>query len=291
MNHFKPSLEQFKNTFSAWKFPAGMAFLSYDQLLDYTERMTQSAASIYDKAMDAEFLKTHIGGGNHRMFDGGHDPVSAWTSIKEASVDDSFVQEVNAYLTAMLKDVSTNKGLPFTTWDQSSYQSMADWITTHIPFISKDFLYDMLSFDLLELFASGLSVVVVVFQLKEDDVDKILQTIGSLGGLAIFAANPLLVFPFLYAMGAVLYKRRSSQMGLSLTKKDGLNLGKGFAKAGISYLIIFTLGLPFVLLFIIAITSIMMFKRMNPQKKTQFNLWIKQTILFANNSIKGYLKA
>jgi|AntAceMinimDraft_1070359.scaffolds.fasta_scaffold02236_3 hypothetical protein len=291
MNRFKPSFEQFKHTISGWKFPAAMAFLSYDQLLDYTERMTQSAASIYDKALDAEYLKTHIGGGNHRMFDGGHDPISAWTSIKDAAVDDSFTQEVQAYLSAMLKDVSTNKGLPFTTWDQSNYQQMADWVTAHIPFISKDHLYDMLSFDLLELFASGLSVVVVIFQLNEDDVDKILQTIGSLGGLAIFAANPLLIFPFLYAMGAVLYRRRSSQKGLSLTKKDGLNLGKGFAKAGISYLAISMLGLPLVLLFIIAISSIMMFKRMNPQKKDQIKLWIKETTMLANNSIKGYLKA
>ena len=30
--------------------------------------LAEGPATIYDKAMDAEYLATHIGGGNHRMF-------------------------------------------------------------------------------------------------------------------------------------------------------------------------------------------------------------------------------
>ena len=34
--------------------------------------MAKGPATIYDRAMDAEYLATHTGGGNHRLFDGGH---------------------------------------------------------------------------------------------------------------------------------------------------------------------------------------------------------------------------
>ena len=34
--------------------------------------LAEGPATIYDKAMDAEYLATHVGGGNHRLFDGGH---------------------------------------------------------------------------------------------------------------------------------------------------------------------------------------------------------------------------
>lgn len=49
-----------------------LAFLQVPDLLKWTESLTRSAATVYDKAMDAQFIKTGIGGAEHRLFDGGH---------------------------------------------------------------------------------------------------------------------------------------------------------------------------------------------------------------------------
>ena len=62
----------------------------------WTRESFNAAATIYDKATDAEYLQTHIAGGLHRLFDGGHDLIGAWKAVRHARVDDSLAQEVAA---------------------------------------------------------------------------------------------------------------------------------------------------------------------------------------------------
>ena len=62
----------------------GLAYLSQDDMLRWLKQYTETPATIYDDAMDAEYLKTHIGGSDHRLFDGGHDPVGAWEAVQNA---------------------------------------------------------------------------------------------------------------------------------------------------------------------------------------------------------------
>ena len=47
-----------------------LPFLSQIDLLKWSKDVVNGIDGLYDKAMDAEYLKTHIGGGNHRLFDG-----------------------------------------------------------------------------------------------------------------------------------------------------------------------------------------------------------------------------
>ena len=42
--------------------------------------------------MDAEYIATHVGGGNHRMFDGGHTIIGAIKAVRDASPDDSIIE-------------------------------------------------------------------------------------------------------------------------------------------------------------------------------------------------------
>ena len=83
---------------------AVLPFLSQTELLRWARDTIKGVDGKYDLAMDAEYLKTHIGGSNHRMFDGGHDPISAWEKVREASNTDSFSQEVIGYVSAIWKD-------------------------------------------------------------------------------------------------------------------------------------------------------------------------------------------
>lgn len=64
------------------------AFLATDYAvtLDRVVRdlFAHSKATIYDRAMDWNYIQTHIGGGFHRHFDGGHTFLGAWQAVKEA---------------------------------------------------------------------------------------------------------------------------------------------------------------------------------------------------------------
>ena len=50
-------------------------------LNDVLAGLAKGPATIYDKAMDAEYLATHIGGGSHRLFDGGHTIAGAFQAV------------------------------------------------------------------------------------------------------------------------------------------------------------------------------------------------------------------
>ena len=88
----------------------------------------KGSATIYDKAMDAEYLNTFIGGGNHRMFDGGHTIGGAFQAVRDASPDDSLIEEALGFLEAIFKDLTTAKGLPLANWDKATY----DQVATHL---------------------------------------------------------------------------------------------------------------------------------------------------------------
>ena len=79
---------------------------------DLVQEMVKGVPTIYDKAMDAKFIETGIGGANHRLFDGGHTVWGAFTAAREASPDDNLIQEALGTVQGLLRDVSTPKGSP-----------------------------------------------------------------------------------------------------------------------------------------------------------------------------------
>ena len=58
-----------KDNFMTSLFP----FLSQKDLLRWLQKYTETSSTIYDKAMDNSYNSSHVGGGDHRLFDGGHD--------------------------------------------------------------------------------------------------------------------------------------------------------------------------------------------------------------------------
>jgi hypothetical protein len=49
-----------------------------------TKHLSHQAPTAGSKAMDAEYLQTHIGGGWHRLYDGGHSLAGSWRAVSEA---------------------------------------------------------------------------------------------------------------------------------------------------------------------------------------------------------------
>ena len=165
----------------------GIIGVQHPDVLRWLGNLTSSSATAYDKAMDAVYNSTHIGGGNHRMFDGGHDLIGAWHAIKGAVPDAS----IGGYIHALWKDVTTVKGLPFFTWDKEDYDRISEWLTHRAVGVTKDWVYDLFSYDALEFLASGLSSVAFIAAVRADNVSEYSEILGSTTSSAIMSANLL----------------------------------------------------------------------------------------------------
>ena len=179
---------------SAVSLPLILPILSQAQWLRGLDRITTAAATNFDKAMDSRYLETYIGGGNHRMFDGGHTLGGAWGNIAKMCgvAKCSTGEQVNGYLNAIWKDLVTPKGLPFVTMEKQTYDSMANWMTKTIPGVNKQWVYDAFSYDALEILSAGISAVAVVYYLDKGQVDELSELLGSMGIVSIVSANPIL---------------------------------------------------------------------------------------------------
>ncbi|MCS6284398.1 MAG: hypothetical protein H8K08_03125 [Nitrospira sp.] len=172
--------------------PACLSFLSLPELLKWSEDLTKSAATVFDRAMDRNYLKDRIGGGNHRMFDDGHDLVGAWDAVRNAKSDDKIHLEIVEYASALWKDLATVKGLPFATWSQDSYGKCADWLAAYVPGASKEWFYDLMSFDAFELASTSIGTVGVIFCFSQSDKERLSEMLGTMGIVSITSANPLM---------------------------------------------------------------------------------------------------
>ncbi len=172
--------------------PTILPILSQSQWLNYLETLTKSAATNFDKAMDAKYLQNAIGGGNHRLFDGGHTLGGAWSNIAEmcSKTGCSTKEQVNGYFGALWKDATTPKGLPFMTMEKQTYDSLADKLRNYG--VSKNWTYDALSYDVLEILGAGISAAAVVYFLKTEQVEKLSEVLGAIGIVSVVSANPLL---------------------------------------------------------------------------------------------------
>jgi len=227
--------------------PAGFAGLSQDTLRQWLENLAESTASAYDKAMDATYLKTNIGGGNHRMFDGGHDLAGAFEAAQNAKPDDSFIQEVAGYAGGLWRDLVTVQGLPFVTWPKAQYEACAQWVSQTIPGASRSWFYDLCSFDAVELAGASLGVVGAIFFLNGQDIEKLWEMLGAMGITSVAGANPL---AGIAVICVAVYAYAVKKHGVD-TK--GLAIGAGMTTMSLT--IFSVLGLPFLLELAIALVG------------------------------------
>jgi hypothetical protein len=104
----------------------------------------------------------------------------------------AFGHQVIGYISSLWKDLTTVKGLPFLTVSKESFDSWVDMATQWIPGIDRKYLYDLLSFDAMEIFSSGLGIASAIFFLKKEDQKKLAEILGSMGIISILTANPIM---------------------------------------------------------------------------------------------------
>lgn len=244
-----------------------LPFLSQADLLGWSKNLTNGMETIYDKAMDAEYIKTHIGGAYHRLFDGGHSPINAWEKVKNASDTDILSQEVIGYATALWKDATTKMGMPFTTIDKAQFDKAAEAIS-NLTGIKKEWLVDVASYDVFEILSTSLGVLGAIFFLKKSDKKKLSEILGAMGILSILSAN---VF-----MGVTVITLTAYAYFVKKNKLDKKSFIKGAASSTITYAIFSILGLPILIELIIFIVVLKLVKSREVPGKEFINMIINK---------------
>ena len=169
------------------------------------QNMVKGPATIYDKAMDARYLETYIGGANHRMFDGGHTILGAVRAIRDASPDDTVIQEAMGFIESMFRDMSTPKGLPLVNWDTATYNQVAEYLKSNFG-IPKEYFYDLNSYRTTELIGGVIGVVATALCWNRADTEEFAKLVGGMGVSAVMGANPLLLVVTVVALARAFHK-------------------------------------------------------------------------------------
>ena len=150
-----------------------------------------SPATIYDKAMDATFITTHLGGNYHRLFDGGHTLLGAIKAGHNALPDDSIIEEAVGTVSAIFHDLITVRGIPFFTWDKDTFDSVAGMLESnfHIP---KSWFYDLNTINATELLTTSIGAFALILNWNNEDREAFAKTIASTAIVSVLSANPIL---------------------------------------------------------------------------------------------------
>ena len=192
------------------------------------EGMVKGSATIYDKAMDANYLnpllRPDLGGSYHRLFDGGHTISGAISAARDASPDDNIIQEALGTVQGLLRDGTTSRGLPLANWDKSTFDSVAGALesTFRIP---KDWFYDLNTYNAAELLGSAVGTVAVVFSWNRADTEAFAKLVGGMGLSVAISANPLLLVVTVVALARAFQNARQ--------KDEYAEFADGLLKGGI----------------------------------------------------------
>ncbi len=180
-----------------------------DDLNGVLQNMVDGSATIYDRAMDAEYVATHVGGAYHRLFDGGHTITGAFNAARGASPDDNIIQEAMGTVQGLLRDGSTPMGLPFKTWDKGTFDHVASVLESnfHIP---KGWFYDLNTYDAAELLGSTIGIVALALNWNRAETESFARLVGSMGISAAIGANPLLLIVTVVALAKAFHKARET---------------------------------------------------------------------------------
>ena len=169
------------------------------------QTMVGGSATIYDNAMDAVYNATRVGGGNHRLFDGGHTVSGAIEAVREASPDDTVIEEAMGFLQGIFRDMTTVKGLPLANWDKATYDQVAGFLESEFR-IPKDWFYDLNSYDAAELLGGVTGVVATALCWNRADTESFSKLVGGMGVSAVMSANPLLLVVTVVALAKAFHK-------------------------------------------------------------------------------------
>jgi hypothetical protein len=148
-----------------------------------TKNLIKDKATIYSEAMD----KNMEGGSFHRHHSG-HDPYSSFVAVKEASKTDSNIDEISNWIKESLKDLQTPRGLPLFTISTETLNTVSNFAAKFG--ITKEWLYDMMSHNLVE---DIVAILAILFMWNKKEIEAINKCCGSLAVSSAYSGNPFLI--------------------------------------------------------------------------------------------------
>jgi hypothetical protein len=88
-----------------------------------TDHLSNQYATVASKAMDAEYIRTHIGGGWHRLYDGGHSLAGSWKAVSASLPDLAALDQLGVWANEYWKDLITTRGMPILILDHADQVS------------------------------------------------------------------------------------------------------------------------------------------------------------------------
>ena len=232
-----PNVKNAADQVTIW-FNATLGSADFSLQLDGWMRDTfaSGAATVYDRAMDANYIATHIGGGYHRLFDGGHTVRGAWEAIQGEELDAPLLEQVQGCFLALMKDFVTPMGLPFATISKESFDGVSEALSDHIG-VSNAWLVDAVTLTATELLGSVIGVVSVTLNWSNSDVQKFSGLVGSMGLSSLASGNPVLLVVAVVALARAYQKAAHGDDIRGLAKgvvKGGLGTGFSLAVASLA---------------------------------------------------------
>ena len=214
-----------------------LSFFSHSELLKWTRSFVEytTVATPYDDKVDEVYNQTHIGGGNHRLFDESHTLGGIFEKVKETYPDDSLFQEILASVSVWFKDVTTPSGMPFINInDKISYDASKKWFSENIPGVNSKWFDDFHVYDIGEIFTSAFGLACIIFAIKNDDRKKLEQVLGQMSILSIITANPLMGISVIFVT-CYQYIRKKTSIRMK-------NISKGAFQSSFGFLLVSILG-------------------------------------------------
>ncbi|NLF19748.1 MAG: hypothetical protein GX595_21155 [Lentisphaerae bacterium] len=174
--------------------------LELDRLL--AELINTANTTHYDKAIDAAYLATHVGGSRlHHLLDGQHDLAGAFAAARAAVPDDSTAAAVLGTARHLVKDLFSVMGLPLVSLAPESYRAASSWMQTHLG-ISKAWQADLLQINAMDVFGGALTVAAVVMGVDRADSEALVEIAAGSGLAGLAGANPLALLAAAVALAA-----------------------------------------------------------------------------------------
>ena len=200
---------------AAAKVTAAAQTLLSSDLSEALNRLTDAAlsgpATVYDKALDANYLdpvlRGGLGGSYHRLFDGGHTLVGAAKAVHLADTGETIVADATGTVTALLKDGATVRGLPVVTWDKARFDSVAAGLSDRFG-IPTSWLYEVNTYNVADVAAATAGTAAVVFGWNRADTEAFAAIAASCGVSAAAATNPLGMMVAIVALARSFHKAR-----------------------------------------------------------------------------------
>ena len=165
------------------------------------------------------------------MFDGGHTLFGAFKAVRDASPDDTIVQEAMGFLEGLFKDMTTAKGLPLANWDKATYDQVATYLQSNFG-ICKNWFNEILSYDAADLLGSVIGVVAVALAWNRSSTEEFTKIVSGMALPAVLKANPLLLTVTVVSLAKAFHKAHVAgeyREFVDGTLKGGITTGASMA--------------------------------------------------------------